>query len=356
MSLTDTKIKQCKPKGKPYKLSDEKGLYLEIAPSGGKWWRLKYRIEGREKRLSLGVYPDVTLAQAREKRDDHRKLIAQGIDPSAARKAQKQATADTFESVAREWFGKRRVGWADSHAQKVIRRLERELFPWLGSRPVSEIKPADLLAALRRTEARAAETAHRVLQISGQIFRYAVATGRAEIDPTPSLRGALQTVKKNHYAAITNPQDISPLLRKINTYKGSLEVQSALRLIPHVFTRPSELRLAKWEEIDWESQIWNLPPERMKMKLPHVVPLSDQALAILKELQPLTGESLYIFRSPRQDKPISSNTLNKALRTIIVEAMTGELKLEDEQIENISALLHGGLPKVSTEQIEQEEL
>ena len=318
MSLTDTKIRQSKPKEKSYKLSDEKGLYLEIAPAGGKWWRLKFRVDGKEKRLSLGVYPDVTLAMARERRDDARRLLATGADPSAHRKASKLALTEaglgSFEIVAREWFEKQRLGWAKSHSNKIMRRLEREIFPWLGTRPISEIQPAELLTVLRRTEARAIETAHRVLQNCGQVFRYAVATGRANRDITGDLKGALTPWKPAHFPSITDPKKIAVLLRDLYSYKGSFEVQSALRLAPHVFLRPSEMRLAQWKEFDLEAKVWNLPAERMKMKQPHMVPLSTQSLGILTELKPLTGKCEYVFQGRNTNKPISNNTINQALR------------------------------------------
>lgn len=320
MPLTDIKIKQAKPRERPYKISDERGLYLEVAPAGGKWWRLKYRIEGKEKRLSLGVYPDVGLALARERRDDARKLIANGIDPSANRKATKlvraESNANSFEIVAREWFDKWKTTKADKHSDKVIRRLERDVFPWLGSRPIGDIKPPELLTVLRRIEERVIETAHRAKQNCGQIFRYAVATGRAERDITVDLSGALTPWKPEHFPSITEPEQIGPLLRDMYAYRGTFVVKSVLRMAPHVFLRPGELRLAEWREFDLEAARWDIPAERMKVKQPHIVPLSRQVLEILKELQPLTGESVYVFKGQRLGKPLSDGTINKALRTL----------------------------------------
>jgi len=318
MPLTDIKIKQAKPRDKAYKLSDEKGLYLEIAPSGGRWWRLKFRFDGKEKRLSLGVYPDVSLASARERRDEARKLLANGVDPSAHRKARKmagvEARGNSFEVVAREWYEKQRPTWAKNHADKIIRRLERDVFPWLGTRPISNIRPPELLTVLRRIEGRAVETAHRALQNCGQVFRYAVATGRAERDITADLKGALTAWKPQHFPSITEPKLIAPLLRDMYGYKGSFVVQCALRLAPHVFLRPGELRLAEWAEFDLEARRWNVPAERMKTRMPHIVPLSNQCLEILMELQPLTGAGQYVFQGVRPGKPLSNNTLNAALR------------------------------------------
>ncbi len=320
MPLTDIKIKQAKPKEKPYKISDERGLYLEVAPSGGKWWRLKYRIEGKEKRFSLGVYPDVSLALARERRDDARKLIANGIDPSSHRKATKEARAESnansFEVVAREWFDRWKTGKSDKHTDKVIRRLERDVFPWLGARPMADIRPPELLTVLRRIEARAVETAHRAKQNCSQVCRYAVATGRAERDFTVDLKGALTPWKPEHFPSITDPKQIGPLLRDMYGYRGSFEVKCALRMAPHVFLRPSELRLAEWREFDLDAARWEIPSERMKMKQPHIVPLSRQVLEILRELHPLTCDGIFVFKGQRAGKPLSDGTVNKALRTL----------------------------------------
>lgn len=235
--LTDVAIRNAKPGKKALRLYDGRGLYLEVSPSGGKWWRLKYRFEGKENRLSLGGYPDVGLAEARKRRDELRRQVAEGIDPAAERKAEKarkaEAAADCFEAVAREWFAKHKSHWAASHSEKIIRRLERDLFPWLGARPAGEIKAPELLKALRRIEARGAvETAHRALQNAGQVFRYAVATGRAERDPSGDLRGALAPWKPEHYPSLTDPAQVAELLRAIDAFTGTFPVQCALRLAP----------------------------------------------------------------------------------------------------------------------------
>ena len=314
--LTDTAIRRAKPREKPYKLADGGGLYLLINPSGARWWRLKYRVEGREKLISLGVYPDVPLKDARERRDEARRLLASGGDPGAKRKAEKSADADTFEAVAREWFGKFSTGWAPTHADKVFRRLELYVFPWLGSRPVRNIAAPDVLSCLRRVEARGTlETAHRTHQHCGQVFRYAVATGRAERDPCADLRGALPPATKQHLASITDVPGVSDLLRAIDGYAGTEVARSALRLAPLVFVRPGELRGAEWSEFDLATAEWRIPAERMKARVQHIVPLSRQALAILHELQPLTGSGRYLFPSARtHERPMSNNTLNAALR------------------------------------------
>lgn len=320
MPLTDTAVKNAKPSDKPIRLHDERGLYLEISPAGGKWWRFKYRFDNKEKRLSLGVYPDVSLKLARQRRDDARKLMADGVDPGENRKAVKAAkserAANSFEVVAREWFEKKSPSWAASNSEKVMQRLEKDAFPWLGNRPIAEITPPELLKALRRIEDRGAiETAHRVRNYCGQIFRYAIATGRAERDASLDLKGALTTPVKQHRAAITDPGETGQLLRAIDDYKGYFVTKCALRLAPLLFVRPGELRKAEWVEIDLDKAEWNIPAERMKMRDPHLVPLSTQAVGILRELHALTGEGKYVFPGARTNgRPMSDNAVLAALR------------------------------------------
>ncbi|QNU14214.1 integrase arm-type DNA-binding domain-containing protein [Thermomonas sp. XSG] len=320
MPLSDTAIRKAKPADKTQRLFDGGGLYLEITPAGGKLWRQKYRFGGKEKRLAHGTYPEVSLAEARDRRDNARKLLAAGTDPGEHRKAEKQAgedrAANSFEAVAREWFGKFAPNWAASHAGKIMGRLENDLFPWIGSRPVAEIKAPELLRCLRRIESRGAlETAHRVLQNAGQVFRYAIATGRADRDPSTDLRGALAPWKPQHYPAPTDPKAVGELLRAIDGYTGGNVVKAMLRLAPLVFVRPGELRQAEWAEIDLEAAEWNIPAHKMKMREPHMVPLSRQAIEILTDLQPLTGNRAHVFpggHDPR--KPMSEAALNAALR------------------------------------------
>ena len=318
MPLTNTAIRNAKPKVKRYRLFDSQGLYIEVAPSGGKWWRLKYRILGKEKRLSLGVYPEVSLKDARVNRDRARRLLSEGADPIEARKTQSIADGASFEAVAREWFVKFAPGWSGSHANRILRRLENDVFPWLGSRSIDQIDPPDLLKVVRRIESRGAlETAHRAIRNCGQVFRYAVATGRAERDPTTDLNGALPPARSRHYPTITDPEAIGDLLRAIDGYQGSPITRAALRLAPLVFVRPGELRHAEWPDINLKSAEWRIPPEKMKNRRIHLVPLSRQAITILKELQPLTGHGQYLFpgrRSPR--RPMSENTINAALRNL----------------------------------------
>ena len=320
MPLNNTAIRNARPGDKARKLFDGGGLYLEVSPSGGKWWRLKYRFDGKEKRLSLGVYPEVSLKDARERRDAARQLLAHGVDPSAHRKAQKAAQAErgahTFEVVAREWFARHSPNWSAGHSGRVIRQLERDVFPWLGGHPVASIAAPQLLAVIRRIEQRGAlASAHRVLATCGQIFRYAVATGRAERDPSGDLRGALSPVKGEHFAAITEPVKLAGILRALDSYEGTLVVQCALRLTPFVFVRPGELRHAQWADIDLETAEWRYTVTKTGTQ--HIVPLSKQSVAILVELHPVSGRGQYVFpsaRHPRGDRPMSDNAVLAALR------------------------------------------
>ena len=320
MALTDTAVRKAKPKQKPYKLSDGRGMYLEIMPNGSRYWRLKYRVSGKEKRLALGVYPDVSLSDARDRREQARKQLANGIDPSTAKQAEKQAARaevqDSFEAIAREWFAKYSPRWAAGHASKIIRRFERDVFPWIGNRAVAQITAQDLLSVLRRIESRGAvDTAHRAHQNCSQVFRYAVATGRAERDPSGDLRGALSPAKKRHHASITDTKEVGALLRAIDGYKGSFVTKCALRLAPRLFVRPGELRKAEWSEFDLDNAEWRIPGEKMKMRVPHIVPLSTQAVEVLRELHSLTGEGRYLFPGAHsKNRPMSENTINSALR------------------------------------------
>jgi integrase len=295
-------------------------MYLEISPTGGKWWRFKYRIDGKEKRISLGVYPDVGLADARDKREAASKLVAAGIDPTEHRKAEKvaleESTENTFEAISREWFRLFSKPWAAGHADKIIRRLELNVFPWIGTRPIKAITAPELLTVLRRMESRGAnETAHRALQVCGRVFRFAVATGRAERDPSRDLSGALAPTKEKHLASITDPQEVGALLRAIDSYEGAWITRCALRLSPLVFVRPGELRAAQWAEFDFEKAEWRIPATRMKMRVQHIVPLSIQAIAVLRDLQPLTGRFAFAFPGVRSRfRPMSENTITAALR------------------------------------------
>ncbi|OGR05531.1 MAG: integrase [Deltaproteobacteria bacterium RIFOXYD12_FULL_53_23] len=319
MPLTDTKIRTIKPTENPQKLFDGGGLFLLVTPTGGKLWRLKYRFGGIEKLLSLGTYPQTSLAEARQKRDQASALMANGVNPGDTKKAQKAASSqetETFEVIAREWYTKFAPSWAPSHGNKIIRRLELYVFPWLGDRAIKSITAPELLTALRRIEAKGTlETAHRTQQNCGQVFRYAVATGRAERDPSGDLRGAIPPASGKHMATITDPKEIAGLLRSIDDYRGSIVTRCALQMAPLVFVRPGELRQAEWSEVNFDTAEWRIPAEKMKASVLHIVPLSRQALDVLREIHPLTGHGRYVFPSPRTDsRPMSSNAVLSALR------------------------------------------
>ncbi|MBP0594563.1 integrase arm-type DNA-binding domain-containing protein [Paraburkholderia sp. LEh10] len=325
MALTDTTIRTTKPGDKPLKLFDGGGLFLLIAPTGGKLWRLKYRFGGKEKLLALGAYPAVSLKQARERRDEARKQLADGVDPGANRKAKKAArlasAADSFEVIAREWFARFAPTWAETHSSKIIQRLEKDVFPWLGARPIAEITAPELLTVLRRIEDRGAlDTALRAKQNCGQIFRYAVASGRAERDPSGDLRGALAPVKHENFPALTDPVQVAELLRAIEAFRGTLIVKCALQLAPMLFVRPGELRNAEWAGFDLDRAEWRYLVTKTKTE--HLVPLPSQAVAILRELHALTGQRRYVFpgRDPR--KPMSGAAVNAALRRLGYDTRT----------------------------------
>jgi len=327
MALTNTAIQNAKPAEKPYKLYDTDGLFMQVTPAGGKWWRFKYRFEGKEKLLSLGTYPDVSLKQARDKRDDARKLLANDqVDPSEKRqqiKAEKiLSSANSFELVAREWWNTHMKNKAETHKDKVIRRFELYLFPWIGSTPIADITAPQLLQAVKRIESlNKLETAHRALQTAGQVFRYAVQTGRATRDITYDLKGALPATTTKHMAAFTDPKDIAELLRAIDGFNGTVTVQCALKLSPLVFARPSELRQAKWNDIDLDAGEWRYVVS--KTKTDHLVPLSKQAIEILKVMQPLSGHREYVFPGGHSPlRPMSEAAVNAALKRMGYDTQT----------------------------------
>lgn len=325
MPLTDTAIRNAKPGIKPTKLFDGGGLFLLITPAGQRYWRLKFRFAGKEKLLSLGVYPQVCLKDARTRRDAARKLLADGVDPSVERRVQKAAlverAANSFEVVAREWYAKHSAGWAASHGEKVLRRLERDVFPWIGARPIADVKAPELLSVVRRIEQRGVlDTAHRALQNCGQVFRYAVATGRAERDPSVDLRGALPPSSHENYPSITDPKKVCEMLRAFDAFTGTFVVQCALRLAPLWFVRPGELRKAKWSEIDLERAEWHYTASKTKTE--HLVPLARQAVTILRELQALTGHREYVFPGRDPKKPMSEAAINAALRRLGYDTKT----------------------------------
>jgi integrase len=322
MALTEMACKKAAPRDKDYKLADGNGMYLLVSTNGSKYWRWKYRYVGKEKVLALGIYPEVSLKEARDRRIDARRQLAQGIDPNAARKAAKltlrTAQGNTFASIAWEWFAKEEGDWEPSNTKKVKSLLENHLLPHIGAYAITDITTQILLAGLRKIEAQGIlETAGRTKQLAGQVFRYAIATGRADQDLAAGLKGALKSPKTINYAAIVEPKEFAALLRAIDGLNGSLIVTTAMKLAPLVFVRPGELRKMEWKELDLEKGLWDIPAEKMKMRRGHIVPLSRQAVGLLKELEPLTGRGQYVFPGERSRKvPISDNTLNAALRRL----------------------------------------
>lgn len=336
--LTDTAVKNSKPGEKPIRLNDGGGLYLLVQTNGAKWWRLDYTFAGKRKTLSLGVYPAVTLANARNRAADARVSVADGTDPSETRKEAKieqkkvldaerrieagKPAIDSFEEVAREWFEKNRSTWAPTHSDKIIKRLENDVFPWIGGRPIAKISAPELLTVFRRIERRGTlDTAHRAKGNCSQVFRYGIATGRAERDPCPDLRGALPTAKEKHFASITDPQAVGELLRAIDSFKGTYVVQCALLLAPLLFVRPGELRHAEWKEFDLEKAEWRYFVT--KTKTDHLVPLASQSVAILRDLYALTGKGPYVFPGARSNgRPMSEAAVNAALRRMGYDTKT----------------------------------
>ncbi|MDT8280414.1 MAG: integrase arm-type DNA-binding domain-containing protein [Erythrobacter sp.] len=320
MALTDTAIRNAKPKDKPYKVADSQGLYLLVNPRGSKLWRVKYRINGAERKLALGAYPEITLAEARAARDAARRQLAQSVDPNVAkRQARIEASmraGNSFASVAEELIAKREQEGVSPRTLEKYTWLLKLLGPDFGRRPVAEITPAELLHELKHHERRGRlETAKRMRSFASRVFRYAAATTRAERDPAQLLLGALIQPRVKHFAAITEPTAFGGLLRAIEDYSGDPAVMHALKLTPHLFQRPGELRQMEWAEINFEKAVWTLPSDKMKMRQPHAVPLSRQALAILKSMQGLTGKGKYVFPSVRtRARPISENTVTAALR------------------------------------------
>lgn len=328
--LSATDVSKAKPRDKDYKLADGEGMYLLVTVSGGKLWRYNYRFGGIRKTLALGQYPAVSLADARKRREDARRLLANGQDPAAAKKAIQEAATiaatSTFEVVASEWFKKRKPEWVESHAVSVKGRLDNYILPAFGKKPIAEVTASDVRTMLLKIEARGTvEAAKRVKVICGQVFRYAVAHDKIAHDPSASLKPSelFRKVEKRHFAAVTDPKELAPLLRSTEGYSGSIETRCALRLLPMLLLRPGELRHLEWTEIDVEAAQINIPAEKMKMRIAHTVPLTKQALAILEEIRPLTGTGKYIFPSARSAvRPISDNTLNACFRRMGYDSNT----------------------------------
>jgi integrase len=318
MKLTDTAVRNARPGDRPKKLFDGDGLYLFVSPTGHRAWRFKYYVEGQEKHLHFGRYPEISLKAARERRLEARRALEMGTDPGTVQKAERTARSATFESLATEWLEMQRSKLASKTYENKRDRFAVFVFPYLGKRPISDIKALDMLDVLKRIEARGRnDTAHRVRSECGNVFRYAVVTGRAERDPTVDLRGAIAAVVRRNRPAIVDPARIGELMRAIASYKGDISTEFALKLLPLTFVRPGELRLAEWSEFNLKGAEWRIPAGRMKMRELHVVPLSSQALALLKDLHVLTGSGRLVFPSIRsRDRAISDNTINAALRRL----------------------------------------
>jgi integrase len=322
MPLSPTQISNTKPTDRLQKLADGGGLYLAVFPTGGKSWRFKYRYGGKEKLLTFGQWPAMSLAAARKKRDEARRLLAEGIDPGAERQAERARrealAANTFEAVAREWIERHLSKKSQAYRERVVSQLERFVFPVIGERPIAELTAPDILEVIRRVEKlNILETAHRVRQVVGQVVRYAVATGRAQADPTPALRGALPPAPTRHMAAPDDPAKVGEILRALEAFQGTPVVAAAIRLLPYVFVRPGELRTMRWADVDLEAAEWRF--EASKTRTPHVVPLSRQALAILRDLKPLTGHlpGGWVFPNERTSlRPMSDMAVNAALRRL----------------------------------------
>ena len=315
MPLTDLAIRAAKPRSKPYRISDEHALYIEVTPSGSKLWRLKYRFQGKEKRLALGAFPQVGLREARQKRDSARTKLREGVDPSAAKRRNLEV-AVTFKSLALEWLGVQRCRWSEIHYARTKSRLERLVFPCLGGLGLDNITPPDVLNILRRLESRGTvETAHRVRSIVAQVFDYAVSAGRTTTNPARQIRGALRTATRGHFAAPTKPAQLATILKALDSYQGSPEVKAALQLAPLLAVRPGELRKMRWSEIDFNSCDWMFIVSKTKTE--HVVPLADQAVHLLKGLKPFTNDSPYVFPNGRSKaEPMSENAVLAALRRL----------------------------------------
>ncbi|CNB44017.1 tyrosine-type recombinase/integrase [Yersinia similis] len=321
MPLTDIKVKTAKPIDKAYKLTDGGGMYLLVKPNGSKYWRLKYRFVGKEKMLSIGVYPDVSLADARQKRDEARKVLAAGGDPGEVKKAdklaQKLSSENTFEAIAREWHKQKADRWSLRYRDEIIDTFEKDIFPYLGRRPIAEIKPMELLETLRRLEKRGAlEKMRKVRQRCGEVFRYAIVTGRAEYNPAPDLATALATPKKTHFPFLT-AEELPYFIKDLAGYTGSVITKTATQIIMLTGVRTQELRFARWQDIDFEKRLWEIPPEVMKMKRPHIVPLSEQVVELFQSLKPITGmyPLVFIGRNDRT-KPISKESVNQVIELL----------------------------------------
>lgn len=321
MPLTDAKVRALKPREKAYRISDAGGLYVEVAPNGSRYWRMKYRIAGKEKRLAFGVYPNVSLADAREKRDAAKKILAAGGDPGETKKAEKLAqklnTENTFEVIAREWHQSKADRWSLRYRAEIIDTFEKDIFPYIGKRPIADIKPMELLETLRKMEKRGAlEKMRKVRQRCGEVFRFAIITGRASYNPAPDLASALATPKKVHFPFLT-ANELPYFLNDLAGYTGSIITKTATQIIMLTGVRTQELRFARWEDINFETKLWEIPAEVMKMKRPHIVPLSEQVITLFKLLEPISKHHSLVFigrNDPR--KPISKESINQVIELL----------------------------------------
>jgi len=299
LELTDIQVRNAKPKAQQYKLTDGKGLYLLVTPTGGKLWRFDYKFKDKRNTLTFKTYPEISLLKARQSREDARQLITNGIDPSEYKKDQKSAAElaalNTFEAVTRQWFETHKGRWSEGHSKHIFSRFENDIFPVVGNKPIAEVRRKDLTALLEAVSKRALETAHRIKIAINQMLNYAVANELIAINPLGDTKGLLPKIQHKHMAAPTDPKDVAPLLRAIESFTGSFVVKCAMQLSPLLFCRPGELRHAEWTEFDFEAAEWNIPAEKMKMRQAHLVPLSKQAVVIFKELKLLTGHSKYVF-------------------------------------------------------------
>lgn len=332
MALTELKVKAAKPQPKPYKLADERGMYLYVYPAGGKLWRMDYRFDGKRKTLAIGAYPDVSLATARSRRDEARSKIANGVDPSAFKKAVKAArllsVENSFKAVGLEWIEKQRSRWSEKHFELMFNRLDHHVYPFIGSAPVADVKAPAVLGVLQRLEhRRRLHTAERVKQVIGMVMRYAVATGRAEYDPTPSLKGAIETHTGKHMASVTDPVRVGAILRMFDAFDGTLTVRTALFLAPLVFCRPGELRQMRWSQLNLDEGLWELDRGSMKMRREHIVPLSRQAIELIRGIEPFSGHLEFVLPNARNPKrAMSDAAVNAGMRRLGIdtqEELTG---------------------------------
>jgi integrase len=321
MALTDVKVRSAKPTNKPYKLTDGEGMHLMVHPNGSKYWRLQYRFDGKQKMLALGIYPEISLSEARQRRDEAKRQVANAIDPSEQKKVEKQArkatVENTFKAIALEWHEYKRPNWSKGYAEDIIEAFENDIFPDIGKRPIAEIKPLEILSSLRKLEKRGVlDKLRKIRQACNQVFRYAIVTGRAETNPASGLASALTPPKSVHYPHLL-ADELPAFLEALAAYSGSPITRLATKILMLTGVRTIELRMAEWKEFDFDKRVWEVPVERMKMRRPHLIPLSDQVMAALREIQAITGRYNLVFPG-RNDitKPMSEASINQVLKRI----------------------------------------